>query len=259
MHPFSIALFATSGDPEGIRHLDKSNWSGYGVVFNKELFHPLKQKPGFSQAGIYILVGNAAEETIYIGEADPVDDRLRIVPIPRPENSEVNMQSSRYALREKLAKNLDRSGHKYRGGSERRNLASAKLLFRGCPRFRDPRLQRPQLLCVLVAGLVGGDGSGDGRERNACGGRISISSGLGQLTGGGSVVQAHKAEVDSASSVGLNGDIDRNLLDDGFALLSDDADAVDVLGDDLDGGLRLPLADGGGLQGLLLDGASHCA
>jgi hypothetical protein len=32
-----------------------------------------------------------------------------IVPIPRPDNSEVNMQSSRYALREKLlaAKNLD--------------------------------------------------------------------------------------------------------------------------------------------------------
>jgi len=37
MQPFSITLFATSGDPEGIRHLDKSNWSGYGVVFNKEL------------------------------------------------------------------------------------------------------------------------------------------------------------------------------------------------------------------------------
>ena len=77
MHPFSITLFATSGDPEGIRHLDKSNWSGYGVVFNKELFHLLKQEPGFSQAGIYILVGNAAEETIYIGEADPVGDRLK--------------------------------------------------------------------------------------------------------------------------------------------------------------------------------------
>lgn len=32
-----------------------------------------------------------------------------IVPIPRPENSEVNMQSSRYALRERLlaAKHLD--------------------------------------------------------------------------------------------------------------------------------------------------------
>lgn len=77
MQPFSITLFATTGDPEGIRHLDKSNWSGYGVVFNRELFHLLKQEPGFAQAGVYILVGNAAEETIYIGEADPVGDRLK--------------------------------------------------------------------------------------------------------------------------------------------------------------------------------------
>jgi hypothetical protein len=77
MQPFSITLFATTGDPEGIRHLDKSNWSGQGVVFNKELFNLLKNEPGFSQAGIYILVGNASEETIYIGEADPVGDRLK--------------------------------------------------------------------------------------------------------------------------------------------------------------------------------------
>lgn len=77
MQPFSITLFATTGDPEGIRHVDKSNWSGYGVVFTRELFHLLKLEPGFSQAGIYILVGNAAEETIYIGEADPVGDRLK--------------------------------------------------------------------------------------------------------------------------------------------------------------------------------------
>ncbi|WP_175692398.1 GIY-YIG nuclease family protein [Burkholderia ambifaria] len=77
MQPFSITLFATTGDPEGIRHVDKSNWSGYGVVFTKELFHLLKQEPGISQAGLYILVGNAAEETIYIGEADPVGDRLK--------------------------------------------------------------------------------------------------------------------------------------------------------------------------------------
>lgn len=40
-------------------------------------------------------------------------------------------------------------------------------------------------------------------------------------------------------------------------LLADDADTVDVLGDDLDGGLCLTFADGGGLQGLLLGGASH--
>ncbi|HDR9028546.1 TPA: GIY-YIG nuclease family protein [Burkholderia vietnamiensis] len=77
MQPFSITLFATTGDPEGIRHVDKSNWSGYGVVFTKELAGVLKQEPGISQAGIYILAGNAAEETIYIGEADPVGERLK--------------------------------------------------------------------------------------------------------------------------------------------------------------------------------------
>lgn len=77
MHPFSITLFATTGDPEGIRHVDKSNWSGQGVVFPKELSGLLKHEPGFAQAGVYILVGNAAEETIYIGEADPVGDRLK--------------------------------------------------------------------------------------------------------------------------------------------------------------------------------------
>jgi hypothetical protein len=37
----------------------------------------LKTDPSFDQAGVYILVGNAADETIYVGEADPVGDRLK--------------------------------------------------------------------------------------------------------------------------------------------------------------------------------------
>jgi hypothetical protein len=77
MQPFSITVFATTGDPEGIRHIDKSNWSGCGVVFHKDQVSLLKHEPGITQAGIYILVGNAAEETIYIGEADPVGERLK--------------------------------------------------------------------------------------------------------------------------------------------------------------------------------------
>jgi hypothetical protein len=75
--PFSITLFATTGDPQGIRHVDKSNWSGFGVVFSKEQVSLLKNEPGFNQAGIYILVGNAAEETIYIGEGYPLGNRLK--------------------------------------------------------------------------------------------------------------------------------------------------------------------------------------
>jgi len=48
MQPFSITLFVTSGDPEGIRHLDESNRSGYDVVFNKELFHLLNLETAVS-------------------------------------------------------------------------------------------------------------------------------------------------------------------------------------------------------------------
>lgn len=75
--PFSITIFSTTGDPQGIRHVDKSNWSGFGVVFQRDQLGVLKADPSFDQAGIYILVGNAAEETIYVGEADPVGDRLK--------------------------------------------------------------------------------------------------------------------------------------------------------------------------------------
>lgn len=75
--PFSITIFSTTGDPEGVRHIDKSNWSGFGVVFRREQLPVLKADAGFKQAGVYILVGNVSEETIYIGEADPVGDRLK--------------------------------------------------------------------------------------------------------------------------------------------------------------------------------------
>ncbi len=109
-------------------------------------------------------------------------------------------------------------------------------------RLADPFLQGLQLLGVFMAGLVvGDDGGGNGRERKSFGGRISIAGGLGQLTGGGSVVQADKATVDSASSIGLSGNINGYPLNEGVALFSDDLDAVDVLGDDLDGGFGLLL------------------
>jgi hypothetical protein len=32
----TITLFSITGDPNGIRHMDKFNWSGFGVVFSKD-------------------------------------------------------------------------------------------------------------------------------------------------------------------------------------------------------------------------------
>ena len=36
-NPFTIEIFATSGDPAGIRVVTKTNWSGAGIVFPREL------------------------------------------------------------------------------------------------------------------------------------------------------------------------------------------------------------------------------
>jgi hypothetical protein len=97
MHPFSITLFATTGDPEGIRHVDKSNWSGCGVVFTKDLSRGLRE-PGIDQAGLYILVGNAAEETIYIGYAlaGPLVDLSSLDPNDKRLRGEANLGSNRF-------------------------------------------------------------------------------------------------------------------------------------------------------------------
>ena len=79
--PFAIEIFSVTGDPEGIRVISKTNWSGIGVVFPRDQLSELKQHDFIvdylKRAGVYILVGDLAEQAIYVGEADPVMDRLK--------------------------------------------------------------------------------------------------------------------------------------------------------------------------------------
>ncbi len=76
-NPFTIHVFSTTGDPEGIRIISKTNWSGVGVAFPRSMVDEVIKEEYASQPGTYILVGDLAEETIYIGEADPVSVRLK--------------------------------------------------------------------------------------------------------------------------------------------------------------------------------------
>jgi hypothetical protein len=76
-NPFTIHVFSTNGDPEGIRIISKTNWSGVAVAFPRELVNEVVKEEYAQQPGTYILAGNLAEETIYIGEADPVGVRLK--------------------------------------------------------------------------------------------------------------------------------------------------------------------------------------
>ena len=77
--PFSIRIFVPDGDPDGLRMVEKSNWTGVGVVFKRTNYKQVVARPEFERTGVYVLMGYSEESalpTVYIGEGDPVKDRL---------------------------------------------------------------------------------------------------------------------------------------------------------------------------------------
>jgi hypothetical protein len=80
MHsPFSLKIFVATGDPDGLRIVERSNWIGKAIVFPRPLLPTIKQREEFAQTGVYLLLGPRPDgdgEMIYIGEGDPVKPRL---------------------------------------------------------------------------------------------------------------------------------------------------------------------------------------
>ncbi|KAF1075921.1 GIY-YIG nuclease family protein [Halodesulfovibrio sp. MK-HDV] len=77
--PFSIHMFLPDGDPEGLRIISRSNWTGVGVAFTRTGYKTASKEEEFSSTGVYILVGIDNESSlpaVYIGEGDPVLNRL---------------------------------------------------------------------------------------------------------------------------------------------------------------------------------------
>ena len=78
-HPFSIRMFIPNGDSDGLRIVEKSNWTGVGVVLKRSNYKQLTSRPEADRTGVYILVGNPVQGSlpnIYVGEGDPVKRRL---------------------------------------------------------------------------------------------------------------------------------------------------------------------------------------
>lgn len=77
--PYSIRIFVPDGDPDGLRMVEKSNWTGVGVVFNRASYKQVLCRPEFERTGVYVLVGQDEQNalpTVYVGEGDPVKNRL---------------------------------------------------------------------------------------------------------------------------------------------------------------------------------------
>ena len=70
MKPYSIRIFLPDGVPDGLRMVEKSNWSGLGIVCPRSLLAESKIRPEFARTGVYVLVGESETSglpTVYVG------------------------------------------------------------------------------------------------------------------------------------------------------------------------------------------------
>jgi len=79
-NPFTIRIFVPDGDPEGVRIIDRMNWTGLGIVFPREKWPATRHRGEFSRTGLYILSGYKSAEdelpTVYVGEGDVIRNRI---------------------------------------------------------------------------------------------------------------------------------------------------------------------------------------
>ena len=79
--PFTIRIFVPDGDPEGVRLIDRMNWTGLGLVFRRSDWSEVRKRSEMQRTGIYVLSGyrsNGEDDrrTLYIGQADGVKGRI---------------------------------------------------------------------------------------------------------------------------------------------------------------------------------------
>jgi Domain of unknown function (DUF4357) len=76
---FSVRLFLPGGDPDGVKTVEKSNWTGSGLVIPRSLFAETRSRSELVRTGVYVLVGPDEKSQlprVYVGEGDPIGPRL---------------------------------------------------------------------------------------------------------------------------------------------------------------------------------------
>ena len=57
--PYVITILVATGDPDGVRVVEKSNWSGRGVVFSRSDLPTAAAS--LDSPGVYVLIGDDPE------------------------------------------------------------------------------------------------------------------------------------------------------------------------------------------------------
>lgn len=76
---FSVRIFIPSGRPDGLRIIEKSNWTGRALTFPRALFPEVRKRDEIMRTGVYILWGHSEDEefpTAYVGEGETLLPRL---------------------------------------------------------------------------------------------------------------------------------------------------------------------------------------
>ena len=76
--PFTVKVFVATGDPEGLRVIEKGGWNGRGLIFPRNRFSEVKNHEPLQNAGVYILWGSGSSRPpdVYIGEGSKLVSRL---------------------------------------------------------------------------------------------------------------------------------------------------------------------------------------
>lgn len=76
----SIRIYLADGTPDGLRLVEKVNWTGLVLACSRAQWPEVKGREEFARAGIYVLVGDAAGDAgqprIYVGEAEDLRKRV---------------------------------------------------------------------------------------------------------------------------------------------------------------------------------------
>lgn len=51
-NPYTIRIFVPDGDPEGVRIIDRMNWTGVGITFPRSKWSEVSQRPEIQRTGV---------------------------------------------------------------------------------------------------------------------------------------------------------------------------------------------------------------
>lgn len=159
---YSLRIFLADGTPEGLRVVEKTNWSGVGLMFPKARWVGVRERDLFARPGVYVLIGpsdgGALRYRIYVGEADDLRTRLNQQAAARDfwtraiaftsKDDDLNKAHVRYLE----ARLIERARHAKRSDIENGNAPTPPKLSEPETAFADAFLD-DMLLIYPVLGL----------------------------------------------------------------------------------------------------------